>query len=99
MRFTDGILTVFQLYEKTRIDYLWHSLRPFLDLLRSVFLEARRLASLSLAFILQGSENRDILFEEVGRHCGILQCASWSRDEEVRRYSRMTMDHVRVYHS
>ena len=89
-----------RIWSATASGVSWDALlRPFLDLLRSVFLEARHLASLGLAVILQDSGSRDILFKDVGRHCGILQCASWSRDEEVRRYSRIAMDHVRVCHS
>jgi hypothetical protein len=28
------------------------------------------------------------------RDCGILQCAGWSQDKEVRRYSRLAMDYA-----
>jgi hypothetical protein len=88
-------VTVEELRAKTKDCYSWHSIRPFLNLLWSVLLEARRFASLSLAVILQGSENRDICFMDVGsRDCGIIQCAGWSQDKEVRRYSRLAMDYV-----
>lgn len=86
-----------QLREKSKDAYSWHSLKPYLGLLWSAFLECRRLASLLLAVIIQGSENRDILFQDVGRGCGVLHCAKWSRDEVVKSNCALAIEQVRAF--
>lgn len=76
-------LVFLQLRDEMKEMYV-QSLWPYTSLLRSVFLEGRQLGCFTLAFTLQRADSRDILFAEVGRHCGLLHCAQWSRDSLIR---------------
>lgn len=75
----------FQLVDATKGAYSWHSLLHFFRLLYSPYLEVREFATMTLGFLLQASENRDIVYNEVGHHCGVLQCTVWSHDKYMRQ--------------